>query len=296
MVERASADDLLVLLEVNRTGRFTRAAENLGVNHTTIARRIESLERRLGGRVLVRSTSGWELTPLGRRAVAAAEEVDMIMSALSADDEQEELLEDVVRISTPDAFAIFVAAPAAARLRQKHPQVAIEIISAPRRATVQRSGLDVEVVVGEPNVLRAEAHCLATYVLQLYASEQYVASHGLPSAVSELDTHGLVYFIPSMLQLDSLDVGRQLVPTMRDAVTSTNVMAHIAAVRAGAGIGLLPTFLAARHSDLVPVLADDIVMPLDYWLVTRHDTMRRPAVAALVNTLSTMIDSGKRLQ
>ena len=62
-----SADDLLVLLAVARTGRFTTAASRLGINHTTVARRIAALEEALGGRVMRRGDAGWTLTPLGER-------------------------------------------------------------------------------------------------------------------------------------------------------------------------------------------------------------------------------------
>src|SRR3981189_308542 len=72
---RPSADDLLVLLAVGRSGRFVSAAEELGINHTTISRRIAALEQALGGRVLARATGGWELTDLGREALEAAEAV-----------------------------------------------------------------------------------------------------------------------------------------------------------------------------------------------------------------------------
>src|SRR5699024_2107103 len=62
-------DDLLVLLAVARTGLFTTAAETLGLNHTTVSRRIAALEKDLGGRTLARTVGGWELTDLGRKAV-----------------------------------------------------------------------------------------------------------------------------------------------------------------------------------------------------------------------------------
>lgn len=296
---RVDPDDLLVLREVGRTGRYTRAAEVLGLNHTTIARRIAAVERALGGRVLIKSTSGWELTPLGARAAEAADQVANALRTLEAGPDDEPPIEDVVRISTPDAFAIEVAAPAAARVRRDHPGVSVEIISATRRAGAHRSGLDIEVVVGEPHVLRAEATPLAGYVLGMYGSRDYLAEHGTPTSLNDIDAHGLVYFIPSMLQVDHLDVGRRLVPDMHDAVTSTNVIAHITATRAGAGIGLLPTFLAARHDDLVRVLPDEIEMSLHYWLVTRPEATRRPAVTALLDhlaaTLTEMTDPEGRL-
>src|SRR5881227_3239496 len=73
---RPSADDLLVLLAVGRSGRYSTAAEELGLNHTTISRRIAALEQSIGGRVLARVGSGWELTDLGREALSAAEAVE----------------------------------------------------------------------------------------------------------------------------------------------------------------------------------------------------------------------------
>ncbi|WP_033294682.1 LysR family transcriptional regulator [Amycolatopsis jejuensis] len=281
---RVSADDFLILLEVARAGRYTRASETLGLSHTTVARRIDSLERALGGRVLMRSTSGWDLTPLGRQALRTAERLDEALHELRSGAD-ETLLDDVVRLSTPDAFSVLVVAPAAARLRRRHPRLSIEIVSSTRPATVHRSGLDLEVVVGEPRVLRADAVKIASYTLGLFGSRDYLAAQGTPASVRDLTTHGLVYFIPSMLQIDDLDVGRRVVPDMREAVTSTNVFAHVAATRAGAGLGLIPTFLARQHEDLIQVMPDEITATVGYWLVTRVEALRRPAVAATVAEL-----------
>lgn len=281
--QRVSADDLLILLEVARSGRLTRAGEVLGLSHTTVARRIESLERALGSKVLVRTTTGWDLTPLGQQALRTAEQLDLAMHELRSGDD--DLLDDVVRLSAPDAFSVLAAAPAAARLRIRHPRLGIEIVSTTRPAAIHRSGLDIEVVVGQPRVLRADAVELASYTLGLFGSRAYLSAHGVPRAVRELTAHGLVYFIPSMLQIDDLDVGRRIVPEMQDAVTSTQVFAHVAATRAGAGLGLLPTFLAAPHGDLVRVLPAEVTATVDYWLVTRREALRRPAVAATVAEL-----------
>ena len=67
----ANPDDLLVLLAVSRSAKFTTAAQVLGLNHTTVSRRIAALEKALGGRVLARASGGWELTELGAQAVPA---------------------------------------------------------------------------------------------------------------------------------------------------------------------------------------------------------------------------------
>jgi len=280
----ASADDLLVLLAVARAGRFTTAARSLGINHTTVARRLAALEQSLGGRVLRRSGSGWRLTPLGERAAGAAEVVETAVGGLASNDPKSEL-SGLIRLSATDGFSGFIAAPAMAALRRRHPGIALEVVAVTRQASSQRVGADLEVVVGQPQVRRAEAVKLADYTLGLYASRDFLARNGEPLTTEQLTGAPLIYFIESMLQVDVLDDARHFVPQMVDAVTSTNVYVHVEATRAGAGFGLLPAFLADRHDDLVRVLPDLIERRLPYWLVARAEALRQPAVAAYVQAL-----------
>ncbi|WP_102141635.1 LysR family transcriptional regulator [Mycobacterium hubeiense] len=283
--KRPSADDLLVLLAVGRSGRYVTAAEELGINHTTISRRIAALEESIGGRVLARGAGGWELTDLGREALAAAEAVESAVRSLTVDPAGERALEGVVRISATDGFSAYIAAPAAAQVQRHHPNVAVEIVAATRRASQQRSGLDIEVVVGEPKVHRAKAIRLGDYCLGLYGARDYLSEHGTPASVDDLARFPLVYFIDSMLQVDDLDLATSFAPAMRESVSSTNVFVHVEATRAAAGLGLLPCFMADRHADLVRVLADSVAVRLTYWLVARAETLRRPEVAAVVDAI-----------
>ncbi|MCV6980304.1 LysR family transcriptional regulator [Mycolicibacterium pulveris] len=282
---RPSADDLLVLLAVGRSGRYTTAAEELGLNHTTISRRIAALEQAIGGRVLTRGAGGWELTDLGREALAAAEAVESAVRSLSVDSGGERALEGVVRISATDGFSAYIAAPAAARVQREHPKIAVEIVATTRPATQQRSGLDVEVVVGEPKVHRAKAIQLGDYCLGLYGARDYLREHGTPTSIADMSRFPLVYFIDAMLQVDDLDVATSFAPDMRESVTSTNVFVHVEATRASAGLGLLPCFMADRHDDLIRVLPDAVAVRLTYWLVARAETLRRPEVAAVVDAI-----------
>jgi DNA-binding transcriptional LysR family regulator len=280
---RPSADDLLVLLAVGRSGRYTAAADELGINHTTISRRIAALEQAIGGRVLTRAGGGWELTDLGREALAAAEAVESAVSTLGATGTRQ--LEGVVRISATDGFSAYVAAPAAAQVQRRHPRLAVEIVTATRRASQQRSSLDLEIVVGAPQVRRAEAIRLGDYCLGLYGARSYLAEHGFPDSIADLARFPLVYFIDSMLQVDELDMAASFAPAMRESVTSTNVFVHVEATRAAAGLGLLPCFMADRHEDLVRVLPTELTVRLSYWLVARAETLRRPVVAAVVEAI-----------
>ena len=282
---RPSADDLLVLLAVGRSGRFVSAADELGLNHTTISRRIAALEQTLGGRVLARAAGGWELTDLGRAALAAAESIESAVRSLAPSGDGSRPLEGVVRMSATDGFSAYIAAPAAAQMQRRHRRITVEIVTATRRASQQRSGLDIEVVVGEPQLRRATALYLGEYRLGLYAARGYLDRYGSPVTMADLAEHPLVYFIDSMLQVDDLDLASSSVPAMRESVTSTNVFVHVEATRAEAGLGLLPCFMADRHDDLVRVMPGQLSLPLSYWLVTRTETLRRPEVSALVEAI-----------
>ncbi|MBB2997267.1 LysR family transcriptional regulator [Paeniglutamicibacter cryotolerans] len=276
---------LLILLAVARTGRFSTAAESLGVNHTTVSRQIAALEKVLGGRTLARTVGGWELTDLGRRAARAAEDVETAVARINEGQKKEDKISGVVRISATDGFSAFIIAPAIAQLRRTHPNLSVEIVNVTRRALQHRSGLDLEVVVGEPQVHRAEAIRLGYYALGMYASHSYLHDFGTPTSNAELSKHRLVYFVDSMLQVDALDAPRRLVPEMLDSLSSTNVFVHVEATRAGAGIGFLPCFMADRHPDLVRLLPEDFHERLPYWMVLRPDSLRQAAVAAVAEAL-----------
>lgn len=278
-------NDLLVLLAVSRTAKYTTAAHNLGLTHSTVSRRIAALEKSLGGRVLARSDDGWRLTDLGERAVAVAEQMETAVAELGSPGQGPDPVAGVVRMTATDGFSAYVASPAVAKLRRRHPKLSVEIVTVTRQALQQRSGLDIEVVVGEPRVHRAEAVKLGDYELGLYASRDYLSVAGSPSSVDDLGEHRLVYFVDSMLQVDDLDAPRRLFPAMKDALTSTNVFVHVEATRAGAGIGFLPCFMADLHSDLVRLFPDTVAERLPYWMVLRPDSMRRPAIAAVVQGL-----------
>ena len=278
-------NDLLVLLTVSRSAKFTTAAATLGLNHTTISRRIAALEKALGGRVLSRAAGGWELTQLGTEAVRVAEQVEDAVRGLGDSGRVPDPITGVVRMTATDGFSAYVAAPAVTKLRRQHPGLSVEIVTVTRQALQQRSGLDIEVVVGEPQVHRAEAFKLGDYELGMYASRDYLSEHGTPATVEELVEHRLVYFVDSMLQVDDLDAPRRLVPTMKDGLSSTNVFIHVEATRAGAGIGFLPCFMGDLHDDLVRLLPESLSERLPYWMVLRPDSMRRPAVAAVAQAL-----------
>lgn len=283
-------DALMTFLTVARLGRYTAAADVLGVNHSTVSRRIAALESAMGGRVLVRTTGGWEVTALGRRAVGIAERIEGSLRDLVEGGGQD-AVHGMVRVSAPDGFTATFLAPAMTALRRTHPHLAIELLSATQRVRQNRSGVDLEIVVGRPQVLRAYATAVCSYALRLYATPGYLAAYGAPGAVSDLAGHPLIYYVESSLQVDELDRALQELPDSPPSLRSTSVFAHVEATAAGAGIGLLPDFLGDADPRLVRVLDGAYEHPLAYWAVARDEGPRNPAVAATLEAITAYIAS-----
>ena len=230
---RLSADDLLVLLAVGRSGRYVTAAEELGINHTTIARRIAALEQSIGGRLLARVAGGWELTDLGREALSAAEAVE-------------------VRGPLADG-----GSRGHANARGRRPDVGDRRLQRLRRRARRRPGADgatrrwrsrssprpgarpSSAPVSTSRSSSANRRCTAPRPSGSATTGWVCTARATTSPNTaprrrgaELAGHPLVYFIDSMLQVDDLDLARTFAPTMRESVTSTNVFVHVEATRA----------------------------------------------------------------
>lgn len=151
-------------------------------------------------------------------------------------------------------------------------------------------GIDFEVVVGRPEVSRNEAFHLADYSLGLYAAPSYLETHQAITEPEQVQEHPLVYFVESMQDVPELTNPVRHLPRMRQSVGATSSMVHVELTRAGAGIGLLPCYMAERAGGLVRLFPDDLTFPVSYWVVSRPDLMRRPAVHAVLDAIRGTVD------
>ncbi|MFZ3453720.1 LysR family transcriptional regulator [Arthrobacter sp. 7Tela_A1] len=278
-----SPDDLLILLTVARLGRFNAVAETLGTTHTTISRRIVALEKQLGGRTLSRTPRGWELTALGAEAVRAAEAIEESLGNLRCTLARDaDPLAGLVRISTVDGFGAEFVTPALVRLQAEHPRISVEMFSATRKVSQNRSGVDLEVVVGHTDVSTAQSIPLGHYVLRLYAAPGYLQRHGIPQTAEELSGHGFVSYVESALLVEELGHRSTGLPDPRSTFQATSIFAQVEAVRREAGIGLLPNFMVAGREGFEPVLATEFERRLPIWAVARPEALRSPRVQAVV--------------
>lgn len=266
-------DDVRIFLAVARAGQILGAARRLDLNHATVSRRVAALEEALRAKLFRRLTTGSELTSAGERFLAVAErmEADMI-SARSELAGEGDTVSGTVRIGAPDGFGVAFLAPRLGVLTELHPELRIQLVPVPRSFSLSRREADIAITTERPAEGRLVAAKLVDYSLGLFASRAYATAHGLPAEAAELSSHRLVGYVHDLVFSPSLDYASEFTAAWDTRFAISSALGQVEAVRSGAGIGILHTFIARTHSDLVEVTAAKPIRRA-YWLVY-HESMR----------------------
>nr|WP_040561817.1 LysR family transcriptional regulator [Kineosphaera limosa] len=262
--------DLRYFLALARHGRLVVAAERIGVEHTTVSRRVQALEKAIGVRLFERTKSGWELTDPGRRLLPHAERIEE--TANDALDEttggEATPAAGVVRLVATDGFGSRVVTPALARLHETHPEISIELLTTSQLLSYRVGEFDIALTLQRPRLPRFLTRKLCDYALRLYAAPDYLSTHPPIADLPDLAQHKMIWYIDSLLDLPELRVMHEVIKAPQFALRSSNVFAQVEAAAQGIGIGLLPSFLAEQDPRLVPVLADRVDVRRSQWLLT----------------------------
>lgn len=282
-------DDVRIFLAVARAGQILGAAKRLELNHATVSRRIGALETSLKARLFRRLTTGSELTPAGERFLHVAErmEADMI-AARSEISQDSEDVSGTVRIGAPDGFGVAYLAPRLGPLIERHKELKIQLVPVPRSFSLSRREADIAITVERPEEGRLVASKLVDYSLGLYASQSYAAENGLPGNAAGIRSHRSVGYVPDLVINPTLDYASAISGEWDAGFEISSALGQVEAVRSGAGIGILHTFIARRHSELVALDGFPAIRRA-YWLVYHESVrpMRRvQAVAAYISALA----------
>ncbi|BCW45445.1 LysR family transcriptional regulator [Arthrobacter sp. StoSoilB5] len=281
-----SADDLRFFLETARTGKLVAAARGLGVDHTTVGRRISHLERSAGSRLFVRSAGGWKLTDAGERLAVHAEAVESSLLAAA-----EELgsgpgrISGTVRIATPDGFGAFVLSPGLGALRNRHPDLAVEIVTATRLNLLATKEFDVGISLAKPTIRGVDATELAAYPLGFYAAPAYLEGNPVISSVDDLKEHAVIGYVDSLLDIPDLRFLDAALPGVRPVIQTNNLTGQWMSAVAGLGVAVLPMFVGEPDRRLVRILADTVSIRRKYWLAIPRELQRLARTRAVQDAL-----------
>jgi DNA-binding transcriptional LysR family regulator len=263
-------DDLRVFLAAARGASFADAALRLRMDATTVARRIQRLEEGLKARLFVRSPRGLQLTSTGAALMEASlgieEAVDRVgaIEALSG-------ATGVVRLSASEGFGAHVLAPAAPAFLAERPGLSLELVANAGFLSASSREADLAVTLGRPQSSRLSVERLTDYALGLYGAPAYLAVRGRPAKPEDLPEHDLVGYIDDLIYAPELRYLSEVLPGLKARTTSSSIRAQLELAKAGAGLCVLPHFMAGGDPGLEPVLASDVRLVRTFWVSVHRD-------------------------
>jgi len=290
-------DGIRYFLEVARTQRVSAAARRLGVRHTTVSRRIHLLEQSLDTVLFNKSkASGYTLTEDGQRFFAHAERIESVL--LSAQEEvsgQAAALSGHLRVGATEGFGSYVLAPLMVDFERRFPDITLDLMPVPRFISLSKREADIAISLEQPQRGPYLCTLLSEYALRLYGTQDYLERHHPIREAADLRHHRFIGYVEELLFSDHLRYLEDVVPTARVGLRSTSVIAQYHAALQGNALAILPCFMAAQDSRLVPILADEIQVTRRFWMYCHEDLRQSRRVMALWDFLKRSVELNRPL-
>ncbi len=292
-------DGLRYFLEVARTQRVSGAAARLGVQHTTVSRRIHTLEHELGTVLFNKSKStGFTLTEEGRRFFSHAEAIEStLLSAREDISGQSQTLSGHLRVGCTEGFGNYVLAPLMTDFQRRFPAITLDIMPVPRFISLSKREADIAISLERPQ--RGPYLCtkLMDYSLKLYGARKYLDQAQPIRGKADLAAHTFIGYVEELLFSDRLRYLEDIVPPDRVIFKSTSVIAQYHALLQGQSLAILPCFMASQDPRLRAVLEEEIVLTRSFWMYCHEDLRQSRRVMALWDFLKKSVQlNGPLLQ
>ncbi len=279
-----SWDDLRILLAVHREKSFLAAGKVLGVAASTVARRVDAVERSLGRVLVHRGNDGTRLDPDALRLVALAEELELGLASLGRDGREAEV-SGTVRVSLSEGF-IRPLVSLLARLRAKHPALLVELISEARVADLARGEADIGIRIVRSASASIVSKLLGRASTGLFASREYVERR-LPGARLSREAAGQHDWVGLDASLERLPQEQWLrkYGATRFTFRSNSAIAIEHAVLAGMGIGVLGVVQGTSLPGLVQLDTEQAPPHVDVFLAFHRDARKTPRIKVVAREI-----------
>jgi DNA-binding transcriptional LysR family regulator len=279
-------------LAVVEEGSLSGAARLLGLTQPTIARHIDALEAAVGydlflrtQRGLIASEAALELKPYAETLAATS------AALLRAASGHGHTVKGTVRITASEVVGAEHLPPILARLRQRHPQLVVELVLSNEVSDLLRRDADIAVRMVEPAQDALSAKRLSGIGLGLFAHRAYLDRRGVPASMADLAGHDLIGFDRETPALRGILRQFPALNRAAFALRADSDLAQLAAIRCGFGIGGCQIPLGARDPNLVRVLASDFELELGMWIVMHEDLKTSPRCRAVFDALVEGMDA-----
>lgn len=280
-------DDLRILVVLAREKTLAAAARRLGVDQTTVARRLRALEDSLGAVLFERDEGQWRLTAFGQCALERAERIEEDVAGIFRSAEAEaQNVSGVVRLTSVASLNSDYLVHRLPDLYARHPGIVIDLVDSDANLNIARREADVAIRLSRPESGDFIIRKLAVMGLAIYESAR-------PEVVP--DRSGWVAYDEELMHVPEmrwLEAHRGDEP-IRLRNNSTRTLCG--AVSGGIGRGILPAFVADMEPDLRRSGPGDIVLSRDLWLVIHREARETPRIAVVADWLIERFTADARL-
>ena len=286
-------DDLRVFLAVVRAGSFTEAARQLGTVQSTVGRRVDKLEHRLGSKLFLRHRSGIKLTAngltLAEYVVSMQKIASQIERRLFGSDRS---LIGTIRLTVTDGLAAYWLVPKIGEFQKAYPTLRLEIMAAGSFIDLSAGQADIAIRYERPADASLVCRKLGQVPFALYGSPRYLEIHGTPHTVQDISRHKIVE--NTNLQINLAFANWYALLRQHPSVLAANSSATVlSAVRSGAGLALLPQFFKRVSPELVQL--DVPIQPVsDVWLLSHIDTNKTARIRAALEFIAKQFKSDRK--
>jgi DNA-binding transcriptional LysR family regulator len=285
-------NDLRYFLAVARTGSTISAAKELGVNQSTVQRRLSAFENSIGCKLVERHATGYRLSELGKELLTCAEGVEQaVMTVERRLVSNGGQLTGAIRVTCPEGMVSSFVAPLVKEFHAQYPGLRVDLIVTERLLDLSKGEADVALRGGEPQDDRLIARKIADTEWAIYASRSYVDRHGRPAQPEDINNHAMI------------DSGiapghkwwRSVAPRARIAAHSETLIGLLLAVKSGAGLAILPMPLGDVQDDLVRVIdpAPKLLSPIN--LLVHPDLRNVPRVRTFLDFVVGGMETYRRM-
>jgi DNA-binding transcriptional LysR family regulator len=280
--------DLRVFLALGRHGSLSAAARALSVNHSTILRRVRSLEATLGMKLVERRPESYVLTPDGTRTLTIAGEMEAAVQRLGRG-EADGSPRGMVRVNAPPGLSQGFLIGKLAELPVRYPGLDIDLATDVRRVSLERHVTDIAVRIDRPDDGDFLAKLIGPLVYGFYGTASVCAQFeaGVDPVFVGFDEVNA--YVP-----EAIWMARQY-PRARMAFRANNQVAQAAAASAGAGLALLPHYIGRRSPELRLCPHLPVLPAREIWLLTRRQDRKNLAIRTVADYLTQLFADERSL-
>ncbi len=270
-------NDLRHVLAIGRSGSLGAAAASLGLNHSTVFRRLNAIEDNLGVKLFERLAAGYQPTDAGERLMAAAERMEA--EVLAVDREvagRDTRLSGRLRVTASETLAYRFLTLEIARFGRVHPGIAVELAIDNRQLDLSRRETDVALRAARPAGGGLFGRKLADITWAIYGSRRYLAGRTPPRSGRDLASHAFIGWSSAAPAVQAAEWLARHVPVESLVYRSSSLINQFTAAKAGIGLALLPCYLADGEAGLKRVLPPIAGLVPELWMIT-HDSLKGTA-------------------